>query len=223
MSQRRDQEVALSRTLPAGLATIWLYQWICCTARVTMNVWGTTVGVGHGHLQRAGAGLMRVPDLHHLPVHRTAQLIKSLTRGAAPAGLRASPDRPGRAGGRGGEHADPGADHRRLGLLRRQDPQPALARAEVPQAVPAGGPSVFVNPAQATTAPASRRRPRPRGVTSPRTCSLQRRRSTSKKCLASGLRIRAACHSEWHSQQVRYSVLNSKNRHNLEPPYGIEP
>ena len=26
-----------------------------------------------------------------------------------------------------------------------------------------------------------------------------------------------------HSRTVKYSVLNSKNSHNLEPPYGIEP
>jgi hypothetical protein len=26
-----------------------------------------------------------------------------------------------------------------------------------------------------------------------------------------------------HSRSVKYSVLDSKNLHNLEPPYGIEP
>lgn len=130
MSQRRDQEVALSRTLPTGLATIWLYQWICCTASVTMNVWGTNVGADpsrHGSVGArsptgASTGLVSVPDPHHLPVHRTAQLIKSPTRGATRARVRARPDRPGRGGGRGGEHADPGAAHRRLGHLRRRDP-----------------------------------------------------------------------------------------------------
>jgi hypothetical protein len=32
-----------------------------------------------------------------------------------------------------------------------------------------------------------------------------------------------SCHSKCHSRQVRYSVLCSKKRRNLEPPYGIEP
>jgi hypothetical protein len=64
---------------------------------------------------------------------------------------------------------------------------------------------------------------RVRDVTRPWTCSLRRRRSASKECLVNGLRIRAAWHSECHSRQVRYSVLDSKNCHHLEPPYGIEP
>ena len=57
----------------------------------------------------------------------------------------------------------------------------------------------------------------------PWTCSLRRRHSTSRNFLVNSLRIPAACHSEWHSRQVRYPVLDSKNPHNLEPPYGIEP
>jgi hypothetical protein len=44
-----------------------------------------------------------------------------------------------------------------------------------------------------------------------------------QEVLVNGLRIRAECHSECHSRQVRYPVLSSKNRHYLEPPYGIEP
>jgi hypothetical protein len=100
-------------------------------------------------------------------VHRTAQLIKSLTRGAAPAGfVHALIARAAAA------VAEANTLIRALiiaawGHLRRRDPQPPLARAEVPQAVRAGGPSVFVNPAQATTAPASRRRPCPRSHLTP--------------------------------------------------------
>jgi hypothetical protein len=83
---------------------------------------------------------------------------------------------------------------------------------------------VFPNPAQATTVTSTYlSADRVREVTRPRSCSLQRRRSTSNNFLVNSSRIRATCHSEWHSRQVRYSVLDSKNRHNLEPPYGIEP
>jgi hypothetical protein len=45
----------------------------------------------------------------------------------------------------------------------------------------------------------------------------------STKCPVTGLHIGAECHSKCHSQQVKYSVLYTKNCHNLEPPYGIEP
>jgi hypothetical protein len=54
----------------------------------------------------------------------------------------------GCGGARRGEHADPGADHRRRDPNRR-GPGPKSRKR-----LPAGGPSAFVNPAQATTAPA---------------------------------------------------------------------
>jgi hypothetical protein len=78
------------------------------------------------------------------------------------------------------------------------------------------GPPVFLNPAQAITVASAS--PPTVSATSPDpwTCSLQGRRSASKECLVSGLRIRAAWHSECHSRQVRYSVLDSKNCHYLD-------
>jgi hypothetical protein len=80
------------------------------------------------------------------------------------------------------------------------------------------GPPVFRNRAQAIAVASVS--PPTVSATSPDpwTCSLQRRRSTSKESLVSSLCIRAAWHSECHSRQVRYSVLNSKNRCYLESP-----
>ena len=43
------------------------------------------------------------------------------------------------------------------------------------------------------------------------------------KCQVTRLRIRAECHSKCHPPQVRYSVLRSKNLHDLEEVFTFGP
>jgi hypothetical protein len=57
----------------------------------------------------------------------------------------------------------------------------------------------------------------------PGTCSQSRNRSPVAKAPGHRRLLHLALPLKCHSPEKRYSVVNSKNLHTLEPPYGIEP
>jgi hypothetical protein len=82
---------------------------------------------------------------------------------------------------------------------------------------PKPGPLAFLNPARHHRREHLAADPSPQ-VTRPLDLFPTEETLQAEEVLFNGLRIRAKCHSECHSRQVRHSVLNSKNCHDLRAP-----